>query len=72
MPGITKGGKDGNSERALFGKGSFQGVKKKHTLVLDTLNIQVEVQQAVKQIRPRDKDLDIFTLELLVTTMKMG
>lgn len=72
MPGLTKGGKDGTSEKAVFGKGRFQGVKKKDTLVLDTLNIQVEVQQAVKQIRPRDKDLDIFNLEMIVTTMKMG
>ena len=45
---------------------------KKHTLVLDTLNIHVELQQAVIQIRPRDKDLDIFYLEMIVTTMKMG
>lgn len=37
-------------------------VKKKHTLVLDALNIHVEVQQNVLQIRPRDKDLDIFSL----------
>ena len=58
--------------RAVFGKGSFQGVKRKHTLVLDTLNIHVEVQRAVKQIRPRDEDLDIFTLVMIVTTMKMG
>ena len=72
MPGLTKGGKDGTSERAMFEKGSFQGVKKKHTLVLDTLNIHVELQQAVIQIRPRDKDLDIFYLEMIVTTMKMG
>ena len=72
MPGLTKGGKDGTCEKAMFGKGCFQGVKKKDTLVLDTLNIQVEVQQAVKQIRHRDKDLDIFNLEMIVTTMKMG
>lgn len=33
-------------------------------LVLDVMNIQVKVKQVVKQVRPRDKDLDIFHLEM--------
>lgn len=41
-------------------------------LILDMLNIQVEVQQAVQQARPGDKGLDIFTLEVIAATIKMG
>lgn len=41
-------------------------------LILEMLNIQVEVQQAVQQARPGDKDLDIFTLEVIAATIKMG
>lgn len=40
-------------------------------LVLDVMNIQLEVQQAVQQVRPRDKNLDIFCLEVIIVIMKM-
>lgn len=41
-------------------------------LVLDMLNIQVELQQAVKEVSPGDTDSDIFTCEIIVANMKMG
>lgn len=33
---------------------------------------QVEIQQAIKQVKPRDKDLGIFNFKVTVETTKMG
>lgn len=52
-------------------EGKFSG-NGEDTLVLDVMNIQLEVQQAVKQLRPTDKNLDIFCLEVVIVIMTVG
>lgn len=40
--------------------------------MLDMLKIQAEVQQAGKEVRRGDTNSDIFNLEVIVATVKMG